>query len=140
MRPSGPAPPKRAWVLPTAPGPTLRQRIERREREAGLRCDDVSCGLGPSDEDPLSEDVADTIKKVHQLTIRSKDMGENGLRTSLCEHKFHSSCLVSAARVALRDADAVVNDDGSVDVSCPVCRHEGCMMHGEWDDGVKALE
>ena len=56
----GPKPP---WTLPPAPGPTLRQRIEHREREAGLRCYDVSCGVGPSDEDfELSDTVLGTSK------------------------------------------------------------------------------
>ncbi|KAJ3472544.1 hypothetical protein NLI96_g13320 [Meripilus lineatus] len=38
--PSGPKP---DWTLPPPPGLTLRQRVEKREREMGLRCFDMSC-------------------------------------------------------------------------------------------------
>lgn len=34
------------------PGLTLRQRVEQGEHKKGLRCDDVSCRLGPSDNEP----------------------------------------------------------------------------------------
>ncbi|KAF9481129.1 hypothetical protein BDN70DRAFT_803996 [Pholiota conissans] len=131
-RPQGPKP---AWTLPAAPGPTLRQRIERREREAGLRCYDVSCGLGPSDEDPFTDEVSKTVSGMKQLTIRHK--GED--HTQVCDHRFHGACLVSAERVFLRGADAAV-EDGQVDVSCPVCRGAGCIMQEEWDEGVAALQ
>ncbi|KAJ7697776.1 hypothetical protein B0H14DRAFT_3529157 [Mycena olivaceomarginata] len=30
--------PRQDWAPPPPPGPTLRDRVERREREAGLRC------------------------------------------------------------------------------------------------------
>ncbi|KDR85332.1 hypothetical protein GALMADRAFT_22561, partial [Galerina marginata CBS 339.88] len=121
--------PKRPWTLPPAPGPTLRQRIERREREAGLRCYDVSCGIGPSDDDPFGSDLASAASEVKQLTIKSK---EN--RCELCLHTFHSACLVSAERVSLRGADAIV-EDGQVEVSCPVCRGVGCVSTQEWEEG-----
>jgi len=130
-QPPQPERPKRPWAPPPAPGPTLRQRVERREREAGLRCDDVSCGIGPSDEDPVGE----VINGMKRLEIRRK-----GHEEQLCEHRFHSACIVSAERVALRDADAVVDEeDGSVEVSCPICRGVGCISKEEWAEGVQAL-
>ncbi|KAF8624420.1 hypothetical protein AX15_005898 [Amanita polypyramis BW_CC] len=84
---------KKQWAPPAAPGPTLRQRIEKREREAGLRCHDVSCGVGPSDEDPIIFVTTDGIK---QLTLRPVNVDgttstQEGART--CVHTFHPSCL-----------------------------------------------
>ena len=133
--------PKRPWAPPPAPGLTLRQRVERREREAGLRCYDVSCGVGPSDEDPVSEVLGEAMK---QLAIRHKkgeheDDDHDHVQDPLCEHRFHSTCLVSAERVALRGADVVVDDDGCVEVSCPICRGIGCVSKEEWEEGVSAL-
>ncbi|PPQ78753.1 hypothetical protein CVT25_010756 [Psilocybe cyanescens] len=125
--------PRKDWTLPAAPGPTLRQRIERREREAGLRCYDVSCGIGPSDEDPFGVELEAAGAGMKQLSIMSKED-----KSELCSHTFHSPCLVTAERVALRGADAVV-EDGSVDVSCPVCRGTGCVSKADWDEGVVAL-
>jgi len=121
---------KKPWTPPPAPGPTLRQRIEKREREAGLRCYDVSCGVGPSDEDPLISGTADEMK---QLTLRPVNM-----EGSACRHTFHRSCLVSTERVALRGADApVVGDD--VEVSCSVCRAVGRVSKNDWEEGVEQL-
>ncbi len=138
MRPPQPARSKRPWVLPPAPGPTLRQRIERREREAGLRCHDISCGLGPSDEDPFGGDVGEVFRNMPQLSIQ-KEKNFEGMRKAVCEHKLHSACLVSAERIALRGMNAVVDDNGCVEVSCPVCRSVGCVTKEEWEEGVGAL-
>lgn len=138
MRPPQPEGPKRPWVLPPAPGPTLRQRIERREREAGLRCHDVSCGLGPSDEDPFDGDDSGMLCNMPLLSIRKEKNLEES-RQAVCEHKLHSACLVSAERIALRGMDAVVDDNGCVEVSCPVCRSVGCVTKEEWEEGVGAL-
>jgi len=121
---------KKQWAPPPAPGPTLRQRIEKREREAGLRCYDVSCGVGPSDEDPLISGTADEMK---QLTLRPANM-----EGSTCKHTFHRSCLVSTERVALRGADAPVVDD-DVEVSCSVCRAVGRVSKKDWEEGVQQL-
>lgn len=48
-------------------------------------------------------------------------------RKAVCSHTFHSSCLVSAERVALALRDAQVSFVGlqgkeEVEVSCPICR------------------
>ncbi|KAF8994465.1 hypothetical protein BDQ17DRAFT_1366819 [Cyathus striatus] len=122
---------KKAWTLPPAPGPTLRQRIERKEREAGLRCSEISCGIGPSDDDPV---VADAETAMRQLSIC--ESGEKG--KPVCAHTFHSSCLVTAERVALDGEDMpVVGED--VEVCCPVCKGVGCVSRRDWEEGVKAL-
>ncbi|PBK72641.1 hypothetical protein ARMSODRAFT_880847 [Armillaria solidipes] len=122
---------RKKWTLPPAPGPTLRQRIERKEREAGLRCHDMSCGVGPSDEDPF---VAVSEKQVH-IQHRDTQTGQGGI---VCEHAFHPSCLVSAQRVALRGADENVEGE-DVEVSCPVCRADGLISKEGWQEGVRAL-
>jgi hypothetical protein len=128
---------KKAWTLPPAPGPTLRQRIERRERDAGLRCYDISCGVGPSDEDPAVSD--ETIAAgLRQLIIMSKNHGQDG-KPGVCTHTFHPGCLVSAERVALGGADVSVIEDGDVEVSCPVCRSAGCVTKQEWEEGILSL-
>ena len=121
---------KKPWVPPPAPGLTLRQRIEKKEREAGLRCYDVSCGVGPSDEEPLNSVAADEMK---QLTLRSVNMDG-----STCQHTFHRSCLVSTERVALRGADAPVVGD-HMEVSCSVCRAVGRVSKNDWEEGVQQL-
>ena len=128
---------KKAWTLPPAPGPTLRQRIERKERDAGLRCYDISCGVGPSDEDPALSD--ETIAAgLRQLIIMSKNHGQDG-KPGVCTHTFHPGCLVSAERVALGGADVSVIEGGDVEVSCPVCRSAGCVTKQEWEAGILAL-
>ncbi|KAH8091014.1 hypothetical protein BXZ70DRAFT_899007 [Cristinia sonorae] len=127
------APPKREWVLPPPPGPTLQQRVEKRERELGLRCSDVSCGLGPTDDDP--EPALDVdVTKIPQVGIHR--LGNN--EQDVCDHRFHLACLVSAERVA-GWGDKDVGENGEVEVSCPVCRAVGCVTKQEWDEGVAAL-
>ena len=60
--------PRKKWAPPPPPGLTLRQKVEKREQEVGLRCCDVSCGVGPSDEDPW---VHATEHGLKQLSIRA---------------------------------------------------------------------
>ena len=128
---------KKTWTLPPAPGPTLRQRIERRERDAGFRCYDVSCGVGPSDDYPAVND--ETIAAgLRQLIIMSKNHGHDG-KPGVCMHTFHPGCLVSAERVALGGADVSIIGSGDVEVSCPVCRSTGCVTRKEWEEGILAL-
>ncbi|THH32411.1 hypothetical protein EUX98_g1777 [Antrodiella citrinella] len=130
-------PPKPQWIIPPPPGPTLRQRIEKRERELGLRCWDISCGLGPTDEDPEPTPGID-VTKVRQIGIH-----RSGGTEDVCEHKFHSACLVSAERVAgwggEDEKEEKEGEGGEVEVSCPVCRAVGCVTREEWDEGVIAL-
>ncbi|KAF8916077.1 hypothetical protein CPB85DRAFT_1189646, partial [Mucidula mucida] len=115
---------RKRWSLPAAPGPTLRQRVERKEREANLRCHDMSCGVGPSDEEP---DAVVNESQIH--IIRGVDGG------NVCSHTFHPSCLVTSQRVALKGLEESVNGD-SVEVSCPVCRADGSISRVDWDAGA----
>ena len=75
---------KRQWVLPSPPGLTLRERVEKKERALGLRCSAISCGLGPSDEDPVP--VSDP-RAVRQVPIRAlqKDRVEGRDYVCACE-------------------------------------------------------
>ncbi|KAL0564321.1 hypothetical protein V5O48_017726, partial [Marasmius crinis-equi] len=108
-----PAPPSRdnetKWAPPSAPGPTLRERVEKKEREAGFRCWDMSCGVGPSDEEPLVDTNTRKRKQVHVKKPSSLTKGKGkatetteGVEKSsdedVCEHTFHPSCLISASR------------------------------------------
>lgn len=137
---------KKVWTLPPAPGPTLRQRIERKEREAGLRCYDVSCGVGPSDEEPFAALTEATKKQLSIRALRTSteetegggDAKESAAAGSVCSHTFHPPCLVSAARVALMGEDATVVN-GNVEVACSVCRGVGNVAKRDWDEGVQAL-
>ncbi|KAG1860192.1 hypothetical protein DFJ58DRAFT_779917 [Suillus subalutaceus] len=134
IRPTRPMPPRRerkTWMLPAAPGPSLRQRVEQKEREAGLRCYDPSCGIGPSDEDPVPEILAESM---NQLSIHPLSHPGEG---SLCSHTFHPACLVSAERVAGWGAED--KTELHVEVSCPVCRDLGSVTREEWEEGVLAL-
>jgi hypothetical protein len=111
---------RKAWAPPPAPGLTLRQRVEQREREEGLRCDDHSCGLGPSDEDPVPvEPMQDLVS------------------LGACDHKFHPSCLVTSERVSGWDGDAK-EGNGPVHVPCPCCRTQGSIARSKWNEGVRA--
>jgi len=127
---------KRRWSLPAAPGPTLRQRIERREREMGLRCSDVSCGLGPSDDDPVPVIDASTLRQIYIRPLKGQGEGDR-----VCEHSFHPSCLVSAERVAGWGQEDKKDEekDEEVEVSCPVCRAVGCVSREDWEEGACAL-
>lgn len=128
----------RDWMPPPAPGLTLRQRVETRERNAGLRCDDPSCGIGPSDEDPFPEVFNDpespSIKRVGIL----KDGGDE----AVCRHVLHPACLVSADRCAGWGETERSSQGGNGEyevVSCPVCRSVGKVQAKVWEEGAKAL-
>jgi hypothetical protein len=124
---------RKPWTLPPAPGPSLRQRIERREREANLRCYDISCGVGPSDEEPFTA-LSDEAMK--QLAIRPHE--SSNADASVCPHTFHSSCLVTSERVSLKGADVNILGE-HVEVSCSICRGVGRVSRADWDEGVQAL-
>lgn len=150
---------RRSWAPPPPPGLTLRQTIEKREREAGLRCWDVSCGLAPDDDCPLRE-IPEGQKRqvrIRQGSAASTSSPEEGAEDSkgkgkekadhdpepkyVCEHTFHTPCIVSAQRVALNGAEEVILEEGkSVEVSCPICRTIGVVPRDDWEDGVRALE
>ena len=128
-------PEKRQWTPPAPPGPTLRQRVERLERERGLRCWDVSCGLGPTDEDPVPVIDPSSIRQIPINRI-------GGQGEKVCEHTFHPSCLVSAERVAgwgAEDKKEEKEGEEEVEVSCPLCRTVGVISRTDWDEGACAL-
>ena len=148
-RPPPPAPrPPKTWTLPAPPGPTLRQRVEKKEREAGLRCHDLSCGVGPSDEDPfvgLTEEakrqVSIVLRKPREEGVdEDVEMEEEGVVVvNVCPHTFHAPCLVSAARLSMMGAEAASGVEGYVEVACSVCRGVGSVRQGVWEEGVTAL-
>jgi len=154
--------------MPPEPvGKTLRQRVEAKERELGLRCDDVVCGVGPGDDD--YGDSNDNGDGGVASRSRSGRGGEDGRKVRMikihaaydslgraCEHMFHAGCLVTSARVAgegedgdgdgdldearergLADAEVGTDAEEMIQVSCPVCRAEGSLTRGEWDEGVR---
>jgi hypothetical protein len=145
LPPHAPAPPRprrqrRQWILPPAPGPSLRQRVEEKEREAGLRCFDASCSFGPFDDDDDDDDVGKKdIEMVRQLLIRPGKGSPASAGTSICNHTFHPGCLVSAERVAGWGHASKIEEAGEVQVACPVCRAIGCVSKEDWDEGVHAL-
>ncbi|KAK7052317.1 hypothetical protein R3P38DRAFT_3594992 [Favolaschia claudopus] len=143
--PPPPPPPQQDWAPPPAPGPTLRDRVERREREAGLRCWDKSCEVGPSDEDPFVEvgEEGGRVVGIRALRGKGKDLGlangekggEGEERGFACAHTFHVPCLVSAQRARLGWREPVIvegEEDAEVEVVCSVCRADGTVAQAEW--------
>ncbi|KAJ8084428.1 hypothetical protein PM082_003198 [Marasmius tenuissimus] len=140
---------RQSWTPPPAPGLTLRERVEKKEREAGLRCWDTSCGIGPSDEEPLVDLEPGKRKMVFVQKRPIPGLSDKGKgkakddsgagNNAVCEHCFHPSCLVSSTRVmnSMWGAEGV-NMDGEDDVvvSCPVCREEGVIAKKVWEAGA----
>ncbi|KAL5501380.1 hypothetical protein ACEPAH_8640 [Sanghuangporus vaninii] len=122
---------RKEWTPPPPPGLTLRQRIEKRECEAGLRCDDVSCGLAPTDEDPIPE----WSPEMSLMVAIRKDGPVGDVAEPACIHRFHAACLVDAGRVA---GWGIRPEDSSVELSCPVCRTVGHIERKEWEDAERA--
>ncbi|KZW03373.1 hypothetical protein EXIGLDRAFT_725815 [Exidia glandulosa HHB12029] len=120
---------RRKWSRPDSQGRTIRQHVEQRERELGLRCDSTSCDVAPTDEDPAPQIPAGVTTK----TICLRPTGEKK-----CEHKFHPQCIVTAARVAAAAAGRDAADASAV--SCPICRAEGALTTEEWEEGERALQ
>ncbi|KAG6849049.1 hypothetical protein H0H93_011774 [Arthromyces matolae] len=128
---------RQKWSLPSPPGATLRQLIEKRELEAGLRCSDISCGVGPSDEEPYLRATKGGGQRVG--ICGSHEEGKEAMY--ICGHTFHPACLVSAARVALMGAEVgeVEGHPDLVEVACTVCKGVGNVKKGLWEEGVGAL-
>ncbi|KAJ7267483.1 hypothetical protein C8J57DRAFT_1327826 [Mycena rebaudengoi] len=125
---SAPHEPPQEWAPPPAPGPTLRDRVERRERETGLRCCDSSCGVGPSDDEPFIE-LDDAARRVVEIRPVRRDMPEGAVDKGAAVW-----CLVSAqrARGGWREPAA---DDEEVEVVCSVCRAIGRVDQSDWMQG-----
>ncbi|KAJ7491597.1 hypothetical protein B0H11DRAFT_2008434 [Mycena galericulata] len=120
------------WVPPPAPGPTLRDHVERREREAGLRCCDASCGVGPSDEDPVVQ-----VPTQRFVGLLAPGEGEGG--RAVCAHTFHPVCLVSAQRAR---GGCLVSLEGAweaVEVACSSCNAEGRLPPAAWLEGLLGM-
>jgi Ring finger domain len=107
-------PQRKKWVCPE--GTSVRSLIEAKEREVGLRCDDLCCMCGPDDDDdpavpPLSSSFSPSALLVLSPAERTylhkplsapekRRMRKEGVRVreSACAHAFHAECLVVSAR------------------------------------------
>lgn len=124
-------------------GKSLRQLVEEKERELGLRCDDVVCGVAPSDEDPTPA-ALQSASGTKRISIRAA-YDSHG---KACEHSFHPACLVTSARVAgvtgeeedVEGGEGESSEDDGLQVACPACRAPGSLTRAEWDEGVLASE
>ncbi|KAG8738386.1 hypothetical protein FRC10_006932 [Ceratobasidium sp. 414] len=148
-------PPQKKWTPPEAVK-TFRQVVEEKEREAGWRCDDPACLLGPADdEEPSDEPHAITLRysimrsMVPEGTARHKiqdgirvyadgeDFRVNG-ENPVCEHMLHAECLVTSARVNGWGPAQNAAPNSRVTLRCPVCRLEGTVDRQAWDAGIEA--
>ena len=104
---------RKKWVCPE--GTSVRSLVEAKERQVGLRCDDLSCMCGPEDDDDpptTSSSLSSSsqslvpspgervyLHKPHS-TFEKRRMREEGVRVreSACAHAFHAECLVMSAR------------------------------------------
>ncbi|KAJ7726191.1 hypothetical protein B0H14DRAFT_3519172 [Mycena olivaceomarginata] len=102
------APLRLDWAPPPPQGQTLRERVERRERQVRLRCCAPSCRVGPSDDNPF----ADARRSVRLLPI-----GVDGA----CTHMHHSVCLVLGH--GTRD---------EMEVVCTSCSTRVCVPPAVW--------
>ena len=106
-------PQRKKWVCPE--GTSVRSLVEAKEREVGLRCDDLSCMCGPEDDDDFSTTSSSPSSSSPLLvpspaermylhkplsTLEKRRMKEEGVRVreSACAHAFHAECLVMSAR------------------------------------------
>lgn len=137
---------RKKWAAPEPVGKTLRQRVEEKERELGLRCDDMVCGVAPSDEDPTPVALECESGKKRIVIGAAYDGHGNA-----CRHSFHPACLVTSARVAGVTGEEEDHPDrardgghdmqnGELQVACPACRAIGLLTRAEWDEGVQASE
>ena len=108
---------RKKWVCPE--GTSVRSLVEAKEREVGLRCDDLSCIRGPEDDDdvptptptptptpallpppsPTSSAERMYLHKPLAAPERRRMRAEGvRVRESACAHAFHPECLVLSAR------------------------------------------
>jgi hypothetical protein len=118
--------PRRKWVAPE--GTSLRSVIESKERQVGLRCDDVSCLWAPEDGDDVTMEVT-----IHPDRTYLRKTASDGVAS--CTHRYHPECLLVASRVAEagldREIDAVGGEEW-LEVACPFCRVHGGQEKSEW--------
>ena len=153
---SGPSrPQRRKWVCPE--GTSVRSLVEAKEREVGLRCDDLSCMCGPEDDAPTAPALplaspSSTVERVYlhkaRLAPEGRRMAEEAdavrVRESTCAHAFHAECLVVSARSydsglrAREDpwarsraggAAEVADGEVEIEIACPRCRARGLTSH-----------
>ncbi|KIM23476.1 hypothetical protein M408DRAFT_77542 [Serendipita vermifera MAFF 305830] len=118
--------PRKKWIAPE--GTSLRSVIESKERQVGLRCDDVSCLYGPEDGD---EENADVKIRTERTCLRKNP----GSAEPSCMHTYHPECLLVASRVADIGLDREMDSDGPdewLEVGCPFCRVHGGQEKREW--------
>ncbi|KAG8720410.1 hypothetical protein FRC09_009604 [Ceratobasidium sp. 395] len=148
-------PPQKKWTPPEAVK-TFRQVVEEKEREAGWRCDDPACLLGPADDEepsdephiitprypimrsivpggPMRQKVEDGIR----VYADGEDFRVNG-ENPVCEHTLHAECLVTSARVNGWGPTQNAAPNSRVTLRCPVCRLEGTVERQVWDAGMEA--
>jgi hypothetical protein len=117
---------RKKWVCPE--GTSVRSFVEAKEREVGLRCDDLSCMCGPEDDDdstpppslssssspssppPASLSLSSAAAAAERIFLhrplslpekqrmRAQDEGGLRVRECACAHAFHAECLVVSAR------------------------------------------
>lgn len=158
---------QRDWVPPEPTGSTFRQKVEQKERQAGLRCWESSCGVGPSDEEPIPDATAlgtpqIRVKKKTTRVAAAEDSSSSSSSASAadkgkqkesspttpefaCNHSFHPACLVSMTRVAMSVKGGAAEPErdaetGEIEIGCPVCRVSGVIAGDEWDVGVRSLD
>lgn len=151
-----PPPPMKKWTPPEAIK-TFRQVVEEKEREAGWRCDDPQCLLGPCDDDePVEEHIIvprypimrsegshEAVRHKIEDGIRVYADGEDVRVTGenpVCDHTLHAECLVKSARVNGWGPEHNSAPSAPVTLKCPMCRAVGNVNRQVWDEGVKAEE
>lgn len=129
---SAPIHTNRFWTRPEAPGRSLRENIEEKEREMGLRCWDPICMFAPTDEAPYT-----TTSTLRQISIKVATL-------TTCVHAVHPACLVRSARAAgwkavRSNPDVDDGDASAAKVLCPSCLTAGTVSRKDWEEGVTAL-
>ena len=146
-------PQRKKWVCPE--GTSVRSLVEAKEREVGLRCDDLSCMCGPEDDDDLPT-ISSSLSPAERIylhkplsTLEKRRMKEEGVRVrqSACAHAFHAECLVMSARSfdpGLRGREelwaqsdnntsgATEAEEVEIEIACPRCRVRGVVTLNEW--------
>lgn len=121
--------PRKKWTPPE--GTSLRSVVELKEREVGLRCDDVSCLWAPEDNDDFSQEIV-----IRDERVWLKKLGGDGLLEPSCKHRFHPECLLVSSRVAEGGLEEEIERPGEdrelLEVGCPLCRVRGGLTREEW--------
>jgi len=159
---SGSRPQRKKWVCPE--GTSVRSLVEAKEREVGLRCDDLSCMCGPEDDEespagaspPLSSSSLATEQIYLHKPLSAPEkrrMREEGVRVkeSACAHAFHAECLVVSARSfdpGLREREELwaqshignEAEEVEIEITCPRCRVRGVLTLSEWRRWVQVAD